>query len=149
MQVIHFTEAATDPLTAFGASSARLVTLADGQGQAHVSCVFLAADGRVEDPPRSHDCALLVVHGEVSFAGPRDTLRLELRSGVGLVLKAGTDYRLQSQAGATVLLLECERLHATAQGLSTPARIAGARWAGEWIAPAMSGSSGSGPSLRA
>ena len=130
MQVIHFTEGATDPLQGFGAQSARFVSLAEGGGDTHLSCLYLDAGARIDRPSTSHDCALLLVHGQVIFAA-ESGLRLDLSAGVGVVLKAGEYYRLESARGGILLLVESAVLAATEGGLSTPSRILGQRWPGE------------------
>ena len=130
MQVIHFTEGATDPLKGFGAQSVRFVSLAAGGGDTHLSCLYVDAGARIDQPSTSHDCASLLVHGQGIFAGEFG-LRLDLSAGVGLVLKAGERYRLESARGGILLLVESAVLAATKRGLSTPSRIMGQRWPGE------------------
>jgi hypothetical protein len=51
--------------------------------------------------------------------------RLELTPGVGLILSADARYRLHSDSGAIVLVVEAERLESNEQGRSTPERIMG------------------------
>jgi len=50
MDVIHFTQGATDPLTSFGASGARFLPLADGSGDTYVSCLHLERGARITAP---------------------------------------------------------------------------------------------------
>jgi hypothetical protein len=47
MDVIHFTEGATDLLAIFDATGARIVPLAAGHGVSHVSCLHLAPGGAI------------------------------------------------------------------------------------------------------
>jgi hypothetical protein len=63
LQTIHFTRGATDPLNSFGAKGARFLPLADGDGDTHVSCLYLEEGARIAWPSRTHAAALLVVHG--------------------------------------------------------------------------------------
>ena len=60
-------------------------------------------------------------------------LRLELSPGVGLTMNADDRYRLMSETGAIILVVEAERLEATDAGKSTPERVWGALWPGEVI----------------
>jgi hypothetical protein len=131
MQVIHFTEGATDPLQGFGAQRAKFVPLADGTGDTHVSCLYLDAGAQIPGPPCTHDCTLLIVHGQVIFRGEGGVPRLDLSPGVGLVMKAGQHYTLKSAKGGIALLIESDSLAANARGISTPDRIMGQRWPGE------------------
>jgi redox-sensitive bicupin YhaK (pirin superfamily) len=106
--VIHFTEGATDPLQGFGAQRVRFVPLADGGGDTHVSCLYLDAGAQIRQPPSTHDCALLIVHGQVVVGGEGRAPRLDLSPGVGLVMKAGEHYMLESSRGGIVLLFESD-----------------------------------------
>jgi hypothetical protein len=131
MQAIHFTEGATDPLLAFGSERVQFVPLADGSGDTHGSCLYLDAGAQIAQPPSTHDCALLIVHGQMIFAGERGVPRLDLSPGVGLVMKAGERYTLESAKGGIVLLIESDSLTANERGISTPERIMGQLWPGE------------------
>jgi hypothetical protein len=51
MDVIHFTEGATDPLAVFDATGATIVPLATGHGDRHLSCVHLTPGGNIPTPP--------------------------------------------------------------------------------------------------
>jgi len=53
------------------------------------------------------------------------------RPGVGVVLSADTHYRMESQAGAILIVVEAECLQATESGKSTPERVLGQLWPGE------------------
>jgi hypothetical protein len=139
VQVVHFTEGATDPVQGFRSHGVRVVTLADGAGadETYVSCLHFEPGGWISDPPAVRDSALLSVHGEATLMGlDADTRavtgpRLELSPGVGLILSADAGYRLHSDSGAIVLVVEAERLESTEKGRSTPERIMGATWPGE------------------
>ena len=126
MQVVHFTVGSTDPIEGFCAHGVRAMPLADGAGvhETFVSCLHLEPGAWVADPPAMRDSALLVVSGEVSFIGSRPTgVRLELSGGVGLTLSADEHYRLESNTGAIILVVEAERLEPTREGLSTPTGV--------------------------
>ena len=128
MRVIHFTEGATDWLFGFRAQLARSVSLVSGDGDTHVSCLHLKPCARIIDPPATHDCALLVVHGQVLVVEDHGA-SINLSCGMGAVIKAADRYHLECERGAIVLTVES--LEATPQGISTPQRIAGQRWPGE------------------
>jgi len=130
MRVIHFTEGATDWLNGFRARFARSVPLASGEGETYLGCLHLMRGARINDPPETHDCALLVVHGEVVVSEDHGG-RADLSCGMGVVIEANVPYHLESERGAIVLTVEARRLVPTAQGISTPERIAGQRWPGE------------------
>lgn len=134
MRVIHFTEGATDPVQGFCAHGVRVVPLADGAGQdeTYLSCLHFDPGGWIADPPVVRDTAILVVSGKVVLIGiePVD-MRLDLSPGVGITLNADEAYRMKSDTGAIILVVEAERLEATRGGISTPERIMGQLWPGE------------------
>src|ERR1700689_4826432 len=73
MRVIHFPFPAADALTAFDATGASFLPLADA-GDTHISCLHLEMGSKVESPSLSHATALLIVHGRVTIEqapGPR------------------------------------------------------------------------------
>jgi len=129
MQVIHFTHGATDPLE--NASRSALIDLANGRGDTRISCLHLAAGAEILEPPATHDCAVLLVHGRITLAAADTGLRLELLAGVGVLVKTGERYTLESEQGAILLVVEAQELKATRQGISTPQRITGQRWPGD------------------
>lgn len=136
-RVIHFTEGATDPLLAFRTRGARFVPLADGFGDAHIACLHLKAGGRIPKLPLNQASALLIVHGELQFTAAKCTL--ELSPGVGLVIESGGHCALASRDGAILILVQAPHLEAHECGISTPARIWGARWPGEGVAGSTAG----------
>ena len=130
MHVIHFTVGATDPLLAFAARRVRLVPLAHGES-VRVSCLHLSAGSALRQPPKTFDCTLLLVHGEMMFTLSAPSMRLKLSAGVGVALGAGETYMLESAEGAIVVVIESPHLQAHECGISSPERIWGARWPGE------------------
>src|SRR5882724_11817222 len=109
MDVIHFTERATDPLEGFGASGASFLPLADGQGDTHISCLHLEIGGKIEAPSITHAVALLIVHGRVTIeqgTGPR----IHFSGGMGAVFSPNEPYTLKSDTGAILLLVESQEL---------------------------------------
>ena len=118
--------------------------LADGAGhdETYLSCLHFEPGGWIADPPVVRDTAILVVSGKVVLIGiePVD-MRLDLSPGVGITLNADEAYRMKSDTGAIVLVVEAERLEPTRGGISTPERIMGQLWPGEAC-------HGAGPALR-
>lgn len=129
MQIVHFSENAADPLTAFGADRASFVPLADGGGDTHVSCLHLEPGGTVTAPSIDHAATLLVVHGRLNFTsrGGHD-IDLTLHAGMGCVVTAQEPYAFQTDLGAIILIVESTTLSPHARGISSPDRIAGATW---------------------
>jgi hypothetical protein len=132
MKVIHFTHGATDALNAgFRAIGVGSVSLADGAGDTHVTCLHFVPGATILAPPVTHDSALLIVYGQVDVL-PDAGGRASLSAGMGVVIEAGQHYSVKSQAGAAIAIaVESRRLQATAQAISTPERIMGQRWPGE------------------
>jgi len=149
MQVIHFTRGAADPLDAFRARETALVNLANADGGSQISCVHLAPGAQVLEPPATHDCALLVVHGRMTLTARDTGMRLALEAGVGVTLKSGECYALESESGAVVIAIDAPRIQPTAAGISTPARIAGQRWPGEAAPPRDTSSASPSPASKA
>lgn len=131
MQVIHFTQGATDELNGrFRALGVGSVSLADGAGDTHLTCLHFVPGATVLAPPVTHDSALLIVFGKVNVmldVGDRAFLSV----GMGVIIEAGRHYSLQSPTGAIAIAVESQRLQATAHAISTPERIMGQHWPGE------------------
>ena len=132
MQVIHFTEGATDPIHGFGAHRVRHVALAAGQRDTDVtvSCYHLGAGGRIGDTPFVHDCVLLLVVGRLTFWW-ESKYPLDLSAGMGIVLSAGEPFVIEADEQAILVAVESPQLSSMPGGISTPTRIMGQRWPGE------------------
>jgi redox-sensitive bicupin YhaK (pirin superfamily) len=128
MDVIHFTHGATDPLISFGAAGVRFLPLVDGPSECHVSCAHLDAGAKIPAPSQTHAAALLVVHGKVTVW---TDCRVQLSGGMGAVLAEGEAYRLETDTGAIILIVESTELTAHRRGISSPERIAGQTWPGD------------------
>jgi hypothetical protein len=126
MVVIHFTRGATDPLKFFDATGARFVPLVEGQGSSHVSCLHLDSNARIASPSLTHAAALLVVHSRITVTTHQ--FKIDIHAGMGCVFDKHEPYSLTSEIGAILLIMESDQLVAHERGISTPARIAGARW---------------------
>jgi redox-sensitive bicupin YhaK (pirin superfamily) len=127
MRVIHFTSGAADALTAFDATGASFLPLADGQGDTHISCLHLEIGGKIEAPSITHAAAILVVHGRVTIESDIGT-RIKFSGGMGAVFEQNEPYTLKSETDAILLLVEAQELTAHVRAISTPQRIEGATW---------------------
>jgi redox-sensitive bicupin YhaK (pirin superfamily) len=128
MRVIHFTEGATDPLEGFDAKGVHFVPLADGSNNTHISCAHLDAGAKIDAPSLTHAAALLVVHGRVTIVTDDPESRIDIHAGMGSVFGKDERYTVHSEAGAILLIIECEELIPHRRGISTPGRIAGQTW---------------------
>ena len=125
MDVIHFTYGATDKFSGLGATGAHFVSLADGTGDTHISCLHLEQGARVNAPSISHAATLLVVHGRITT---HLDARIQFSGGMGAVFLGHEPYTIESDAGAIVLIVEATELKPHASGISSPERITGQTW---------------------
>lgn len=130
MQIIHFTEGATDWLEGFQAINVRSVPLADGSGETRLTCFHLYPKAYVFDPPTTHANVLLVVSGHVTVLFLNGS-RAWLSGGMGVVIDPDDRYSIESEHGAIIIAVECDELTPTRRAISTPERIMGQRWPGE------------------
>jgi hypothetical protein len=126
MRVIHFTHGATDPLQGFGATGARFLPLADGTGNAHISCLHLETNAKIPSPSLTHAAALLCVRGRIAVT--TTAARINIHAGSGCVLEEDESYSLTSEPGAILLIIESDHLEAHECAISTPQRIGGQQW---------------------
>lgn len=133
MQVIHFTRGATDPLTDHGTRGTHFLPLADGEGETHVGCVHLDPGARLDARPLTHAVALLVVHGRIQITVQASGLILRVSAGMGCVFDKDEPYKIASDIGAIVLIVESDLLEAHPRGISNPDRIAGQTWPSDAI----------------
>jgi redox-sensitive bicupin YhaK (pirin superfamily) len=131
MIVIHNIRGAADPLTDFDAT--RFVPLGDGHGNVHLTCLHMEEGGTITAPSIDHAAALLVVHGRISVTTTAPTIRIDIHAGMGCVFDAGERYALESATGAIVIIVEADPLAAHDRGISSPERIAGARWPSDGV----------------
>ena len=131
MQVIDFTEGATDQLWGSVGRGARFVTLLEATGDVHVTCLHLSPDARVSDLSVTHDRAVLVVHGKVAIRGGEPERRVDLHAGEGAIIPAGQRFSIDSAEKAIVFTMEAQWVEPALAGLSIPARIPGQSWPGE------------------
>jgi hypothetical protein len=130
VNVIHFTQGATDPLYTVE-SLVCTVALADAPPDLHLSCMHLLDGAQIDMPPRGTECVLLSAYGKWTLRCRETETCLTLSGGVGAVLQVGEEYSIGSEEGAVILILECSGLKANRAGISSPARIIGQRWPGD------------------
>jgi hypothetical protein len=109
MDVIHFTQGATDPLNDFGAKGVRFLPLADGTGDPHVSCAHLESGATIQAPSITHTAALLVVHGQISVITEHGA-RINILAGMGAIFDRNEPYTIESDTGAIILIVESDKL---------------------------------------
>jgi hypothetical protein len=131
MHIIQFTPAAADPLNHFGTTGAFFVPLLEGQGDSHISCLHLDSNSKIASPSLTHAAALLIVHGRITVTTKSPTIRIDIHAGMGCVFDAGEPYAIESATGAIAIIIEADSLTAHERGISSPKRIAGARWPGD------------------
>ena len=130
MQVIHFTEGASDWSTDFLANTLVLYHSSWGEGEAHFRRLHLVPGFPINDPPATHDYAHRVVQAQVLVIQDPGG-RANLLCGIGRTIKATVRCRLESERGAVVLAVESQRPEPPAQGISIPERIPGQHWPGQ------------------
>lgn len=133
MDVIHFTRGATDPLISSGTSGAHSLPLADGEGDACISCIHLEPGAIVQSPLLSRAAAVLVVHGRIKVTATSGGAHLS--GGMGCVLARAEAYSVQSWVGAIILVVETDSLTTHICGISTPERISGQTWPSDVLVP--------------
>jgi hypothetical protein len=97
MDIIHFTPGALDPENVRCRGTAAHMPLVSGHGEFDISCLYLAPGGQIAVPPARHAQLLLVVNGKLHARCSGPQLLLELSAGVGLLLKDGESYQLESR----------------------------------------------------
>jgi hypothetical protein len=133
MDLIHFTRAATDPLSG-SASAASFLPLASGHGNTRISCLHLGMRGKIPAPSIPHSAALFCIHGRVSVTTQFPEIQINLHAGMGAIFDPNEPYTLESDAGAILLIVESPELTACNRAISTPQRIAGSVWPGDSVA---------------
>ena len=106
-------------------------------------CAHLDPGAKISAPSQTHAAAPLVVHGKVTVWTDR---RIQLSGGMGGVLAEGEAYRLETDTGAILLIVESAKLTAHPRGISSSARIAGQTWQGDPKPQTDRGSPVAGPS---
>jgi hypothetical protein len=132
MKVIHFTEGAADFFESSRVSLTKFVPLLQGTGDTYVTCLHLLPGAMMVELPTSQACALIVVSGFMTVNTFEPNVSVELRAGVGVVIEEGEGYSLESREGAIMIAVNTERLNVSQEALSTPERITGQIWPGEY-----------------
>ena len=130
MQVIHFTEGASDWFDGIVPNTLVLYHSPLGEGEAHLRCLHLAPGAPTNNPPATLDYAHLVGHCQILVIQDPGG-RANLLCGMGMIIKATVPCRLECERGAIVLAVGSQRPEPTARGISIPERIAGQHWPGQ------------------
>ena len=128
MQVIHFTEGASDWSKDFLANTLVLYHSPWGEGEAHFCCLHLLQGIPINGPHA--DCAHLAVHGQLLVIQDPGG-RVNFLCGMGMIIEGIVRCRPERERGAVVLAVESQHPEPTAQGISIPQRIAGQHWHGQ------------------
>ena len=115
MNVVDFRPARAAPITNFGSVLADRVRLADGQGEAHVYFLRIAAGGSIGRHPAGFDQLFLVVEGS-GWAEGGDGRRVPLAAGQGAHFEKGEAHAKGSDAGLAAVMVQVERLRPSGEG---------------------------------
>jgi hypothetical protein len=132
MKVIHFTEGAAEFVESSRVSLTKFVPLLQGTGETYLTCLHLLPGAMLVELPTAQACALIVVSGFMTANTFEPTVSVELRAGVGVVIEEGEGYSLESREGAVVMAVNAERLNVSKEAVSTPERVMGQIWHGEY-----------------
>jgi mannose-6-phosphate isomerase-like protein (cupin superfamily) len=109
MTVVDFRPARAAPIPNFGSVLADSVRLGDGEGEAHVYFLRIAAGGSIGRHPAGFDQLFLVVEGSGGVVGG-DGRRVALAAGQGARFEKGEDHAKGSDAGLAAVMVQVERL---------------------------------------
>ena len=115
MRVIEFSRNRAQPIALFGSSSASSIRLADGQGEAHVYCVYFEPGGCIGEHPAGFDQLFLVMDGSGWVAGA-DGSRVTLTAGQGVIFENGEHHSKGSEGGMTALMVQVSTLQCAESG---------------------------------
>jgi hypothetical protein len=124
MDLLHFTHAAPDPLNSLSTFNASLLPFADGEGNTHLSCLYLEKGGKIDAPSPTYACLMLCVYDCITVTTQLPRTQIDLHAGMGAAVERNEAYSLKSEEGAIVLIVESKALRAEARAISTPQRTA-------------------------
>ncbi len=114
MKLIEFLRDKAEPITLFESVSAASLEIGEGNGEAHVYCIYLEPGGKIGDHRAGFDQLFLVVEGAAWAAG-EDRKRVALSAGQGAYFATGEVHSKGSDQGATVIMIQGSRLLPAAQ----------------------------------
>ena len=115
MRIVEFSRSSAQPIELFGSISASSVRIADGNGEAHVYCLYFGPGGIIGEHPTGFEQLFLVVNGSGWVAGA-DGSRVTLNAGQGVFFENGERHSKGSEAGMTALMIQVSSLHASESG---------------------------------
>lgn len=114
MRLIEFSRDRAKPITLFESLSAASLEIGEGDGEAHIHCVYLEPGGHIGDHRAGFDQLFLVVEG-TAWAAVEGQQRVALSAGQGAYFATGEIHSKGSDQGATVIMIQVRRLAATAR----------------------------------
>jgi mannose-6-phosphate isomerase-like protein (cupin superfamily) len=109
LKVLDFSADRALAISGFGSRAVTAVPLTRPDGEAHVVCIRLGADGLLGRHPASVDQLFVVIEGEGWASGP-DSERVPVAAGTVIHWAAGEEHESGSDAGLTAIVVEAERL---------------------------------------
>lgn len=111
MRVIDFGRDKAQPIELFDSVAASSVRLGDGEGEAHVYCVYLEPGAKIGAHKAGFGQLFLVVEGRAWVAG-EDGRRESLSKGQGAHIAKGEVHSKGSEDGASVIMVQVGDLRA-------------------------------------
>jgi quercetin dioxygenase-like cupin family protein len=109
MKLIEFTRSQAQSVELFNSVSAASLPLGDGQGEAHVHCVFFDAGGKIGEHPTGFAQLFLVTEGS-GWATGADGRRVELHAGQGVYFERGENHSEGSETGMTAIMVQVSEM---------------------------------------
>ena len=111
MRVIDFSRSSAQPIELFDSISASSVRLADGNGEAHVYCIYFEPGGSIGEHPTGFGQLFLVMDGN-GWVSDADGARIALNAGQGAFFEKGERHSKGSESGMTALMVQVSSLQA-------------------------------------
>jgi quercetin dioxygenase-like cupin family protein len=109
LKVFDFSVDRALAISGFGSRAASAVPLTVPDGDAHVVCIRLGADGLLGRHPASVDQLFMVVEGE-GWASGADGERVPVATGTAIHWAAGEQHESGTTQGLIAIVVESERL---------------------------------------
>jgi quercetin dioxygenase-like cupin family protein len=104
MRIVEFSRSSAQPIELFGSISASSVRVADGNGEAHVYCLYFGPGGVIGEHPTGFGQLFLVMDGSGWVTGA-DGSRVTLSAGQGAFFENGERHSKGSERGMTALMI--------------------------------------------
>jgi quercetin dioxygenase-like cupin family protein len=109
LKVLDFSAERALAISGFGSQAASAVPLTVPDGDAHVVCIRLGADGSLGRHPAPVDQLFVVVEGE-GWASGAEGERVPVAAGRAIHWAAGEQHESGTESGLTAIVVESERL---------------------------------------